>query len=45
MKVQKAMGHSDLQTTMGYYTFVRADLESLVEPEETEKQEVAELKR
>lgn len=24
VKVQKAMGHSDLKTTMGYYTFVRS---------------------
>lgn len=45
VKVQKAMGHSDLKTTMGYYTFVRSDLESLVEPGEAEKREVAELKR
>lgn len=45
VKVQKAMGHSDLQTTMGYYTFVRSDLESLVEPDEAERRELAELKR
>lgn len=44
VKVQKAVGHSDLKTTMGYYTFVRSDLESLVEPHEAEKREVAELK-
>lgn len=41
VKVQKALGHSDLKTTMSYYTIVRSDLESLVEPQETEKQEVA----
>lgn len=46
VKVQKAMGHADLKTTMSYYyTFVRSDLESLVEPHEAEKREVAELKR
>jgi len=45
VKVQKAMGHADLKTTMGYYTFVRSDLESLVEPGEAERQEVAALKR
>lgn len=38
------MGHSDLKTTMGSYTFVRSDLESLVEPGEAERQEVAALK-
>lgn len=37
------MGHSDLKTTMGYYTFVRSDLESLVEPSKVERQEVASL--
>lgn len=45
VEVQKAMGHSDLQTTIGYYTFVRSDLKSLVEPSEAEKREVAEVKR
>lgn len=42
-KVQKAMGHSDLKTTLGYYKFVREDLKSLVEPDEAEKREVAGL--
>ena len=33
-KVQKAMGHSDLATTMGYSHLVKEDLRSLVESDE-----------
>lgn len=43
VKVQKAMGHSDLKTIMSYYTFVRSDLESLVTSEELEKKEIPRL--
>ncbi len=31
VKVMKALGHSDLKVTMGYYSFVSDDLKSLVE--------------
>lgn len=30
-KVQKAVGHADLKTTMGYYSYAREHLRSLVE--------------
>lgn len=43
VKVQKAMGHSDLKTTMRYYRFVRSHLKSLVEPNAGEIQDVSEL--
>lgn len=39
--VQKAMGHSDLRTTMGYEHLVAEDLRALVEPEPDELQELA----
>jgi len=39
--VQKAMGHSDLRTTMGYEHLVAEDLRALVEPEEEALRELA----
>lgn len=43
VNVQKVMGHADLKTTMRNSSFVRSDLESLVERAEVERQKVAEL--
>jgi len=44
-KVQMALGHADIKTTMGYVKLVRGDLCSLVkEPDMSEKEELAEFK-